>query len=161
MVYVGDQANGGWQTVLIKGRFKVVAADPPKRPDFNRLLGAAGCARCPSRLTLPGDDLCVRCRRAQTGRPLEDMQRCSAFDAHRCSTCSRDADWSVADEVQATPQQGQVRGGRRVRGGAYLFDRAATVGRRYFCQRCIVKRHEGSRLLDSKGEVIKTEEVKV
>jgi len=39
-------------------------------------------------------------------------------------------------------------------GGAYLFDRAVTVGRRWYCERHYV----GPRLVDVKGEVISIEE---
>ena len=145
--------------VLLKGRFKLVAVEDQPGPDpFRAMQAAARCARCPSTLVLRGDELCAVCRAAEQNRRI-DLRECGPLDMCKCQACSRDATHSVADEVQVSPAQGRVRGQLRMRNGVYLFDRAATVGRRYFCRRCLSKHHEGCRLVDHKGEVIATEEM--
>lgn len=111
--------------------------------------GAAKCERCPSRLTLPGDDLCPACRareRGQRHRMRVDQLTTPLLDV-KCCGCSRAAQYAVSDEVEASPQAGAFNlfGGRRV-----LFGRAATVGRRYYCSWCF----QPPRLLDARGEVI-------
>lgn len=152
LIYDHDGA-AAWQTVLLRGRFKLVPVDPPPLPNFSRLIGAPACARCRSPLTLRGDDLCPRCKAADRGRPLK-VEQCGPFDLHKCERCSRDATWAVVDEVEVTPQRGEVATAVTIPNGAYLFDRRATVGRRYFC----AWHFQGPRLVDSKGEVIETDE---
>jgi hypothetical protein len=144
-----------WRTVTLKGRFKLVLLDRPERAVDKIKMGAPACARCKSPLTLRGDDLCVRCKAKDRGKPLKDLRRLDPTDLrHKCERCSRDATWSSADEVLATPAKGVVKGGPKLLGGAYLFDQAAVVGRRYFCD----WHHQPPRLLDDKGEVIKVDE---
>ena len=143
--------------VLLKGRFKLVAVEEPAKPDPFRAMQAASRCKCGSVLVLRGDELCAVCRAAEQGRRI-DLRDLDPLDFRKCQTCSRDATHSVADEVQVSPAKGRVSGQLRMRNGVYLFDRAATVGRRYFCRWCLSKHHEGVRLVDHKGEVIATEE---
>ena len=106
-------------------------------------MGAPVCARCRSPLTLPGDDLCPRCRaqdRLQSNRFVVERLTTPLLD-RRCESCSRLAIWSVADEVEVTPEVNR----------RYLYERGMTVGRRYYCNRC----YQPARLLDSKGEVVR------
>lgn len=123
------------------GRFKFVPAErqaPAARP----VLGAPACATCRSPLTLPGDDLCPRCRakeRGQRNRFLVERLTTPLLN-RKCAECSRTAAWAVADEVAVTPEQTK----------SQLWERGMTVGRRYYCDSC----YRPARLLDSKGEVI-------
>lgn len=140
-----------WRTDLLKGRFKLVPLEhePPKR-DFSKLLGADKCGVCGSTMTLRGDELCLACKAKDRGKPL-DARPSDPFEMRKCEKCSRDASWSVADEVEVSAQRGKI-SGKHIRAGVYLFDRGTTVGRRYFCQ----WHYSGPRLLDHKGEVITT-----
>lgn len=151
------------------GRFKFVPFDVPAPKKV--VMGAAKCALCPSTMTLPGDELCPACRAAQSSQ--RHKMTCTRIDdpfaGHRCEKCSRDATWSVSDEVDVTPSQvgvRLVRRGRRVwgvpdRSGEVkrltTFTRGATVSRRYFCDR----HFKPPRLLDARGEVIRDEETTV
>lgn len=106
------------------------------------VMGAPACARCRSPLTLPGDDLCPRCRaadRGQANRFVIERLTTPLLNC-RCAECTRIATWSVADEVEVTP----------ARSGRYLYERGMTVGRRYYCDRC----YRPARLLDPKGEIV-------
>lgn len=142
-----------WKTDLLRGRFKLVPAraeDEPKKRDYSKLLGADKCGRCGSSMTLRGDELCLACKARDRGKPL-DVKQCDPFELHKCERCSRDATWSVSDEVEVSAQRGKI-SGKRIKAGTYLFDRGMTVGRRYFCQ----WHYSGPRLLDHRGEVMAT-----
>lgn len=151
-----QEGLAAWKTVTLKGRFQLIPVSSEGtcvlRPVDRIKMGAPSCARCSSPLTLRGDDLCVRCRAKERGKPLAAIKgnRLGPMDFAKCDGCSRDATWSSSDEVVVTPQHGKVNGGTLVKGGAYLFDRAATVGRSYWCQWC----YRGPRTLDDKGEVV-------
>lgn len=159
-----EDGMAAWKTVTLKGRFKLIPM-PEEEAKLDRLatrvidkikMGAPTCAKCSSPLTLRGDDLCVHCRVKERGKPLVAVKarRLGPLDFQKCDGCSRDATWSSSDEVVATPQHGKVVGGTSVKGGAYLFDRAATVGRSYWCAWC----YRGPRTLDDKGEVVSVDE---
>ena len=123
------------------GRFKLIPAGPATRR--SAVLGAPCCARCRSPLTLPGDDLCPRCRaqeRGQSNRFLVERLSTPLLD-RKCGECSRLAVWAVADEVVVSPEKI----------GPVLYERGMTVGRRYYCNGC----YRPARLLDSKGEIVK------
>lgn len=145
-----------------KGRFRVTVGSDSQRPP-RVVMGASNCARCHSTLTLPGDDLCPGCRADQQwpgqGRmrvervinPLLDRK------CHR-KGCSRLAEWSVCDEVGVTPAC--VRGVTRIFGRLFvnpLYDRGATVGRRFYCS----KHWQPPRLLDARGDRMEDIEVSV
>lgn len=138
---IRKDANGNYEWYEAHGRFRFVPASvaPPSRPG---LSGALSCALCRSPLTLPGDDLCPRCRakeRSQRQRFLVEKLTTPLFD-RKCEKCSRVATWSVADEVEVTPEKS----------GKYLWERGMTVGRRYYCD----SHYRPARLLDPRGEVI-------
>ncbi len=155
LTYDKDGA-AAWATVLLKGRFRLVPIRPPAFVRQAVIMGAPNCGKCGSPLTLRGDELCPKCRAIERGKPIK-ATRCDIFDfLHKCETCSRDATWYVSDEIEVTPQRGNIDVSRnpRIAVGAYLFDRKAVVGRRYYCDR----HYKAPRLLDHKGEVIKTDE---
>lgn len=148
--------NGCKLTYRAKGRFAFVPKDSldPRytkgyegsrdAPLFSRRLseGAVCCAMCRSPLTLPGDDLCIRCRcsqRVQKWKPKVERLATPLLDK-KCCRCTRLATWSVADEVEVSPQ----------RYGRGLYERGATVGQRFYCSFC----YKPPRLLDAKGEEI-------
>ena len=123
------------------GRFKFMPAT--RREASRRItLGAPRCARCRSPLTLPGGELCPRCKAADMGqrnRFIIEKLATPLFDC-KCEVCSKLAVWSVADEVEVTP----------IKSGGYLWDQGMTVGRRFFCN----DHYEPGRLLDHRGDVI-------
>jgi len=122
------------------GRFRFVPADPKPVPTV--VMGAPQCGKCRSPLTLPGDELCPRCRaaeRLQRNRFLVERITTPFLD-QKCAKCTRTATWSVADEVVVTPEQT----------GKTLWERGMTVGRRYYCD----LHYRPARMLDSKGEVV-------
>lgn len=134
------QGENEWYEAVGKFRFVPAATQPGSAL---LTLGAPCCARCRSPLTLPGDDLCPRCRaadRLQRNRFVVERLDTPLFD-RKCESCSRLAVWSVSDEVGVTPEQANRK----------LWDRGMTVGRRYFCDGC----YKPARLLDPRGEVIK------
>lgn len=138
---VRKDAAGNYQWYEAHGRFRFVPA-PVAPPGRTGLSGAPYCALCRSPLTLPGDDLCPRCRageRGQRDRFLVERLATPLFDK-KCAECARVAVWSVADEVGVSPE----------RGGEYLYERGMTVGRRYYCD----SHYRPARLLDPGGEVI-------
>jgi hypothetical protein len=152
-------AAGNWLTYKARGRFKLL---PPKPMKFAADMGAPHCVKCGSMLTLLGDDLCAPCRAAQdplkmarTGRDGERngmrVERVlDPLDDHKCCMCSRLASWSVSDEVTTTPEIG---GPKRILGETVnrtLWDRGATVGRRWYCS----WHYAPPRLLDSHAEVV-------
>jgi hypothetical protein len=127
-------------TVTLRGRFKVLPRLAP--PSSRIIMGAPKCQRCPSLLTLRGDDLCPACRAKERGQ-RHTMQAERVHDLllpQKCAACTRQGVWCVADEVEVTPEQA----------GRSLYDRGATVGRRYYCARCF----QSPRLLDARGDVI-------
>lgn len=141
------------------GRFKFVPRQValPKQEQ----MGAAKCAKCPSTLVLQGDDLCPACRAKERGQrnPMK-VEKLDSFEIkHKCDRCSRDASYAVSDEVAVTPSTSGFsivqRGTRKLvvptGTGNQQWLRGATVGRRYYCQRC----YKPPALVDSKGEVIK------
>lgn len=118
-------------------------------------VGAPVCARCRSPLTLPGDDLCPRCRavdRGQRNRFVVEHLTTPLLDRPCECGCGRLATRSVGDEVGVTPEQTTtpllLPSGVTVR--KPLWDRAMTVGRHWFCDWC----WKPPRILDDKGEVI-------
>jgi len=126
------------------GRQDSLSSCSARKPD---LLGALNCTRCKSPLTLPGDDLCPRCRaadRGQRNRFVVERLTTPLLD-RKCSCCYRLAVWSVADEVEVSPQKGS--GEEK----EMLWERGMTVGRRYYCDGC----YRPARLLDPKGEVMR------
>lgn len=121
---------------VARGRFKFVPYSAPK-------LGAPKCAKCPSVLTLHGDELCPQCNAKDRGYSNKlVLPPGTGFPrGKKCSKCSREATVSVADEVQVSPQvKGRV-----------AYERGSTAGRRYYCEWCC----KPPRILDSKGEVIR------
>src|SRR6185312_6124057 len=85
----------GFQTVMLKGRFKLVPAGKPvHRMQIN--MGASKCAKCSSPLTLRGDELCPACRRREMGRPIA-AEQCGPFEFRRCerSPPTRRGRWST------------------------------------------------------------------
>lgn len=137
---IRKDSAGDYEWYEAFGRFRFVPAEV-KAPKI--ILGALKCGKCSSPLTLPGDDLCPRCRaaeRLQRNRFVVERLTTPLFD-RRCQSCSAVASWAVADEVEVTPEVT----------GRVLWDRGMTVGRRYYCSHC----YRPARLLDSKGEVVK------
>lgn len=132
---------------LFRGRF---SADLRPRPARERAptLGAPTCVRCPSKMTLPGDDLCPVCRAREQGRRISVEPLVNLMEPRACDNgCGREATWSVSDETAVTP----VRGDHPVLGQAW-FLRGAMVGRRWYCSWC----YSPPRILDARGEVMET-----
>ena len=150
---VGPDGAAAWQTVLLKGRFKLVLLDKPDDSRFAKLMGAAKCGRCGSNMTLRGDELCFACKRADMGKPVR-LERVDPAEENKCDRCSRNATWMVVDEVSVTPERGTLAAVEGLIGGAYLFDRATMAGTRHYCD----KHYVGPRLLDIKGEIVSTDE---
>lgn len=143
-------AVGDEKTYRAVGRFRFVPRPGNATPKV--LLGAPACTKCGSVLTLPGDDLCSACKAKDRGqRHKMTAERVSNLLLPRkCEQCSRQAVWSVSDEVNTTPEAGgklTIRG-RKFRGVYYA--RAAVVGRRWFCE----WHFKPPRLLDARGEVV-------
>lgn len=144
--------NQHWKTHILKGRFKLIFGHQ-ERPNFNRLISAPSCALCRSPLVLSGDELCPACKAKDRGKPFK-CEPCNPLDQHRCEKCSRAATWSVADEVEVSPQRALVSKAGKIPNGVYLFRRRAVVGRKYYC----ASHFQGPRLLDHRGEVMAVEE---
>jgi hypothetical protein len=153
-----DVTTGKPIVQLGRGRFK---ADLRRRVDVPRKraprLGAPTCSRCPSRMTLPGDDLCPVCRAREQGRTVgvKPLGPGELMAVRPCDNgCGREATWSVGDEVSVTPVPGTL---PRQHGGPprpVLFLRGATVARRWYCSWC----YQPPRLLDARGEVVEVRE---
>lgn len=138
---IRTDTNGNYEWYEAHGRFKFIPTS--LKPTRSVVLGAPKCSRCSSLLTLPGDDLCPRCRaqeRIQRNRFVVERLTTPLFD-RKCEDCTATASWAVADEVEVTPEQT----------GRILWDRGMIVGRRYYCNRC----YKPAMLLDAKGEIIK------
>lgn len=138
---IRKDAEGNYQWYEAHGRFRFVPAPvaPPKRPG---LSGAPSCLKCSSPLTLPGDELCPRCRAVEKGQKnkfLVEKLATPLLD-RKCQDCTRTAVWAVADEVEVSPELSNRN----------LYDRGMTVGRRYYCD----FHYRPARLLDPGGEVI-------
>lgn len=139
-----------------KFRFLPMVVSDGKLPNKPLAMGADKCAKCPSVLTLPGDELCVACRAAD--RLQRNKMRVEPITTPllhcRCAHygCGLLATWSVGDEVDASPVVGNLPNASRMWGRAKkaLYTRGATVGRRYYCS----KHFQPPRLLDPRGEVI-------
>lgn len=144
-----------WKTLLLKGRFKLMnlPTQDNTKSDFSKYLGAPRCGMCGSTMTLRGDELCPICKAKDSGKPLK-AKRLDPFEFHSCEKCSRDATWSVSDEVTVSAEEGRLPAGGLLLGGRYLFDRAVTVNRRYYCSWHYV----GPRLVDHKGEIMSTDD---
>jgi hypothetical protein len=132
--------------------------------------GAPACTLCRNPLTLPGDDLCIRCKAQdlRVNRLLAGLETlrgpAPGLDVRAgvihpgCSHpgCNRPAVWGVGDEVTASPAPGQITLAR----GSYThtavvnYRRGATVARRYFCS----WHWRPPLLLDVKGEVVEEQE---
>lgn len=152
-------AAGDYLTYEATGRFKFVPSDKPVVKGIE--LGAPKCDLCQSTMTLPGDVLCVKCRARE--RSQRNKMTCERIDGlevgRKCERCSRDACWSVGDEVVVTPVQTSFRIERRNRRrvvvpdgiGTQQWSRGQMVGRRYFCSR----HYKPPALLDARGEVIR------
>ncbi len=141
-----SDGKGNWLTYTAVGRFKFTASDGSQVPARKIILGAPSCTKCRNQMTLPGDDLCVTCRakeRNQRHRMTVEAV-VDPFDDHKCEDCTARASWCVSDEVETTPQLGQLHD-RKI-----MFDRAAVVGRRWYCAR----HFKPPRLLDARGEEI-------
>jgi hypothetical protein len=157
--YCFDASGENYVTIKLKGRFKYkyIPANPLLlSPRKSPVMGAPRCTKCSNPLTLPGDDLCPPCRAKERNQrhsmraeritnPLE-RRRCSAY------ACGREANWSVSDEVEVTPEPGSIFLGGSNRRTRVLFDRGMTVGRRYYCS----FHYQSPRILDARGEVIET-----
>jgi hypothetical protein len=134
--------QGNFLTVRMKGRFRFVPRGAASSRKIR--LGAPQCALCGSSLTLLGDDLCPGCRAAQRHQKhpmrVEPLPEFLLGQSCEHSGCDRPAVWSVADEVEVTPQQSQ----------GIFFQRGATVGRHFYCSH----HWQPPRLLDERGEVI-------
>lgn len=151
---VKQDASGGKPTIRGIGRFRFEPAPPRKDP----LAGAPNCARCNSRLTLPGDDLCVTCRAAQevskqartdgktrNTMPVRMEAIIPVLDQHCIHYgCDRVATWLVSDEAPASYEPGTFQGKK------CWYERGVTVGRRFYCE----WHKQPPRLLDPRGEVI-------
>lgn len=149
-------ADGQPLTYKARGRFKFIDIKL-KRPR-NR-FGALVCAKCPSTLTLQGEELCPTCKAKD--RNQKHKMQVESIDSplleHRCEKCSRYATISVSDEVEVSPVICKV----RITNGAatsdvngpykVAYERGQTVDRRFYCQWC----YEPPRLLDPRGEIIK------
>lgn len=118
--------------------------------------GANKCEKCPSVLTLPGDDLCPQCRAKERGQrnKLEVERLTTPLLAHRCAHygCGRLATWSVGDEVDVSPIAGPLPNASKLwdKAKKAVYARGATVGRRFYCD----SHFEPPRLLDPRGERI-------
>ena len=159
----GRDRDGNFNTFLAKGRFEVRRVErpaPPKQPLSRSPVsppreGAPKCAKCPSTLTLPGDDLCPGCRAKDRRQrnPMRVERVTDPLAAHKCSECSREAVWQTADEVEVSPEKD---GRKFIRPFGHLvlrptWERGAVVGRRYYCD----FHYRPPRILDAKGEVIR------
>lgn len=140
--------NGDYETYTARGRFAFYPADAKEaaaQPSLQGIaMGAPRCERCGSPLTLRGKELCPRCY--ATDRRIKPLLLAEPLTTplldRRCEYkgCSRLAEWIVGDEIPTTP----------AKEGRYLFDRAATVGRRYCCS----FHYQPPRILDEKGEIV-------
>lgn len=134
------EIDGDYLTYKVRGRFEWLPE--VAKCTTKIVMGAPQCARCNSLLTLPGDDLCPVCRakdRGQRNKMVVERLTVPLLDV-QCEECSRQAEWSVGDEVEVTPQLRK----------RWLYVRGQTVGRRYYCS----FHFQPPRLLDAKGEVI-------
>ena len=152
--------NGDYITYRAKGRFKFVSTftDSCNNRTSTNQLGAPTCAKCFNPLTLLGSDLCAFCNAADKG--YKASERFQSFRVKKISDplarypcqhkgCSSWAEYQVSDEVPATPAVTKpvtVKGFK-----TSLWDRAAVVGRRFYCS----FHFQPPRILDAKGEIVK------
>lgn len=135
--------NGEYLTYRARGRFRFKPDSAKPLARTNVEIGAPRCLRCGNPLTLPGSDLCAFCNAKDKGYKGFKVERMTTpFLDCPCQSkgCGMLAEWSVSDEVVATPEVS----GRR------FWDRGALVGRRFYCS----KHYVAPRLLDQKGEVV-------
>ena len=154
-----DPRDGGLLTYTARGRFKVVPVSqlPPPPPPKKKLAGGAPkCARCSSVLTLPGSDLCPSCNaRDKNYRNKFLVERVvNPLGARPCAHkgCIRPAAFGVGDDVAVSPAVGPAQGlfGAGPGVGKVLYERGATVGRRWYCH----FHFRPPRVLDARGEVV-------
>ncbi len=130
---------------MARGRFRVDVTARPKPKKRSPLVGAAQCARCDSKMTLPGDDLCAFCRGKQQGRAMRVEPVTDPLADRPCDNgCGRPATWSVSDETAITPVLGDYGSGK------VWYSRGSLVARYWWCSWC----YRPPRILDAKGEVI-------
>lgn len=147
---VATAPDGSLYEAVGRFRFEERRQEQPKI-----VMGAPQCIKCGSSLTLPGDDLCPGCRardRNQRNRMVVEKS-CDPFSKHKCELCDRVAAYSVADEVETTPQVAKEWMMRRT----VLFSTGATVGRRWYCD----FHFQPPRILDARGEVVEQVETRL
>jgi hypothetical protein len=144
---IKQDVNGNYLTYRARGRFKFI---PENGKPARIVMGAPACALCQSPLTIPGSDLCAFCNAKDKGVKNFKVERLTPLLNRPCEKCSNLAEWSVSDEVTATPQLVISTYPGINRRGKVLFERATTVRQRFYCSRHYV----APRLLDARGEVI-------
>src|ERR1019366_1239405 len=160
---VGEDSPDGWRwlTYTAKGRFRFVPAKTPTPPS-KLVMGAPTCGKCGSTLVLRGDELCPACRAVERGQHhrMKAEKIDDPFAVVKCESCSRQATWTVSDEVETTAEITGVSStmvhGRMMLAAdlaskrRWAWDKAAVVDRRHYCDRC----YQPPRVLDARGEVI-------
>lgn len=143
--------RGDYVTYTARGRFAFLERRSPES-SVGSLLGAVRCARCPSALTLPGDDLCPTCRAHQRGQRhnMRVERIMNPLLDRKCQGCSRLAEFCVSDEVLVSPVIAAAGRLASLSQKKVAWERGMTVGRRWYCSWCF----KPPRLVDSKGEVI-------
>jgi hypothetical protein len=139
--------DGTYKTYTARGRFRYV---PQRRSQIKVAMGAEFCELCGNPLTVLGSSLCVACNANDRGHKFPSRLR-NPFTTHKCEACSRQAEWSVSDEVTVTPEVSTMNGLR----GRFMFDRGTTTGRRYYCS----WHYQPPRILDERGEVVEAIEI--
>ncbi len=154
-----SDGNGNLLTYYAKGRFRFETVRVRESKNGSvPISGAPKCVKCESVLTLPGDDLCPACRAKDRGQRNRFVieRHLDPLEVRPCDgRCGRLAVYAVSDEVTVTPESKVIDWqGRKTRA---LFDRGATVGRRFYCSFCF----KPPRILDARGEVIQELDTKV
>ena len=139
-------------TYRARGRFKFVPrgdtmagiANDRLKECTTSVVGAPYCVKCGSPLTLPGKDLCAFCNAADKNvKGFSRLKPTSPLLVVPCDYpgCGQEAQYSVGDEVEASPELFDKQ----------LYTRGATVGRRFYC----AFHWKPARILDERGEVVK------